>query len=64
MNPKHDVCGTTLYPANIYYKSSGKTIRETIPGQLYCKKCKKFVSIEVRQKGWPQASATNAGVAT
>jgi len=49
--PVHEACGEPLYTPRIYFKKKGNTITETIQCRLWCRKCKKFVKVELKQTG-------------
>ncbi|KKN75452.1 hypothetical protein LCGC14_0380730 [marine sediment metagenome] len=50
MLPKHDVCGEPLYTPKIIFKEQGETKYETTDPYVWCRKCKKYVEVEVTQK--------------
>lgn len=49
MNPIHEKCGTRLYLPTISFKEKGKTKHEHLCDNWWCRKCKTFVIVEMKQ---------------
>jgi len=49
LNISHDKCGTTLYIPTITFKEKGETKHEHLDNNWWCRKCKKFVIVEMSQ---------------
>jgi hypothetical protein len=47
---RHTICNEALYQPRIAFKKQKKTVFEKTGAYLWCRKCKEFVKVEIRQK--------------